>query len=478
MSVVSSAAAGAPVTVSGLASGLDTSQIISSLLAVERLPITRLGNQQTKIEGEEAQLQSIQSGLIQLSFGAQELGSPVLFNAAQSVSSSNQSQINATTSSGAAIGGYEIAVTQLANAGQRTFTFTSPAATETITIDGQSFEVPVGASIQTLVKKINSDSNATIYAAATNSETLVLSTRATGATGPGFIAVSGGETLVEDGALAKEGRNAEYTVDGVVGTSTSNTVTDAIPGVTLSLKALTTTTGPVTVVVEPPAVNTSAIVAQVQSFVSLYNATIAAIQTQLSTRPPSDALTGPELQSGTLFGDPELIGLLGGMRQSVYTAQSGLPRELSSLANIGINTGAPTGKGPVSKSALEGQLKLDTGELESAIRANPAGVEALLRKWSTGFQKLVNAEALPGGNLDVRISSDGTQVTELTRRIASMNEAVALRQKTLEAQFAAMEAAVSRNQSQSSFLAAQLALLNGEASSSSSSSRSSGPSSG
>ena len=78
----------------------------------------------------------------------------------------------------------------------------------------------------------------------------------------------------------------------------------------------------------------------------------------------------------------------------------------------------------------------------------------------------------------MRISSDGTQVTELTRRIASMNEAVALRQKTLEAQFAAMEAAVSRNQSQSSFLAAQLALLNGEASSSSSSSRSSGPSSG
>ena len=51
---------------------------------------------------------------------------------------------------------------------------------------------------QALVNEINSDSKATVYAAAPNSETLVLSTRATGATGPGFIAVSDpGATLVE-----------------------------------------------------------------------------------------------------------------------------------------------------------------------------------------------------------------------------------------------------------------------------------------
>src|SRR5271169_2680391 len=106
--------AGAPLTVSGLASGLNTSQIISSLLALERQPVTRLTNQQTRIEGEEAQLRAIQSNLTQLSFAAQELGSPVLFKASQSVNSSNPVQIGATPSSGAAVGGYEVEVTQLA----------------------------------------------------------------------------------------------------------------------------------------------------------------------------------------------------------------------------------------------------------------------------------------------------------------------------------------------------------------------------
>jgi len=467
---VGSATAGAPLTVSGLASGLNTSQIISSLLAIEREPVTRLSNQQTTIEGEQAQLRSIQSSLTQLSFTAQELGSPVLFKTEQTVSSSNPVQIGATTSTGAAIGGYEVEVTQLANAAQRTFAFKSPAAAETLTIDGQEFEVPAGASIQTLVSKINSDPKATVYAAATNDETLVLSTRATGATGPGYIAVSdGGGMLVEDGALAKEGRNAELTVDGVPASSTSNTVTDAIPGVSLSLKALTTGSGPVTIVVEPPAPNKSAIVSQVQSFVSLYNTTVSAIEKQLSTKPPSDPVTTAELQTGTLFGDPELEGVLNGMRQGIYQPQSGLPLEMSSLADIGIGTGAATGSGAPAQSAIEGQLKLNTAELESAIESNPAGVEQVLRQWSTGFQTLVNAEALPSGNLEVRIGGDSTQLTELTQRIGAMNEAIALRQRTLEAQFAAMEAAVSRNQSQSSYLAAELASLNGESSSSSSS---------
>ncbi len=97
---------------------------------------------------------------------------------------------------------------------------------------------------------------------------MVLSTRETGATGAGFIAVTDpGGTLVEQAGLAKEGQNAEYTIDGVAGSSASNKLTSAIPGVTLELKALTTTTGPVTVDVQPPGPSASKIVAQVQAFV-------------------------------------------------------------------------------------------------------------------------------------------------------------------------------------------------------------------
>jgi flagellar hook-associated protein 2 len=460
VTTVNSSTAGAPINFSGLGSGLNTSEIITALLGVERAPITRLSDEQTTLEGQSTELQSIKSSLTQLAFDAQELGSPVLFNTSQSVSSSEPSRITATTTTGAAVGGYEVNVTQLANSGQRTFTFKSPAAAETLTIDGKEIEVAAGSTIQDLVDKINSDSTATVYAAAVGSEAVVLSTRETGATGAGFIAVTDpGGTLVEQAALAKEGQNAEYTIDGVAGSSTSNTLKGAIPGVTLELKALTTTAGPVTVDVQPPAANVSAIASQVQAFVKLYNSTIGTINTQLTTKPPSAPESAAEMQTGTLFGDFELGNLLNQMRQSIYEPGKELPAEMSSLANIGISTGAPSGNATPSQSAVEGQLTVNTAQLESAIEANPAGVQEMLQSWSQGFQNLVNTDAGPGGSLEARISGDSAQTSELTSRIATMNEMLAVRQKALQTEFAAMEQIVAQSKSQSSWLTSQLASL-------------------
>jgi flagellar hook-associated protein 2 len=471
---ISSSTSGAPISFSGLSSGLNTSEIISALLGVERAPITRLTDEMSTLEGQRAQLQSFQSSLTQLTFDAQELGSPALFNTSQAVSSSEPTRIAATTTTGAAVGGYEVNVTQLANSGQRTFTFKSPAAAEKLTIDGKEIEVAAGATIEDLVKEINSDSTATVYAAAVGSETVVLSTRETGAKA-GFIAVSDpGGTLVEQAGLAKEGQNAEYTIDEVAGSSASNKLTSAIPGVTLELKALTTTTGPVTVDVQPPGPSVSAIAAQVQAFVTLYNSTIGAINEQLTTKPPSDPQSAVELQTGTLFGDLELGSLLNGMRQSIYEPGKELPAGMSSLADIGISTGAPTGNGTPSQTALEGQLTVNTATLESAIEANPAGVEKMLQSWSKGFQELVVANAGPGGSLEARITGDTTQTSELGSRIATMNEMLAIRQKTLESEFEAMEKVMAQSQTQSSWLSAQLTSMLGSDSSSSGSSKSSG----
>lgn len=475
MTVVSSSTGGAPISFSGLSSGLNTSEIISALLGVERTPITHLTDEQVTLEGQHTQLQSIQSSLTQLTFDAQELGSPVLFNTSQAVSSSEPTRIAATTTAGAAVGGYEVNVTQLANSGQRTFTFKSPAAAEKLTIDGKEIEVAAGATIEDLVKAINSDSTATVYAAAVGKETVVLSTRETGATGAGFIAVSDpGGTLVEQAGLAKEGVNAEYTIDGVAGISATNKLTSAIPGVTLELKALTATTGPVTIDVQPPGPSVSAIASQVQAFVTLYNSTVGTINKQLTTKPPASPGSAAELQTGTLFGDFELGNLLNGMRQSIYEPGKELPAEMSSLANIGISTGAPTGNGTPSQTAVEGQLTVNTAELESAIQANPAGVEKMLQSWSKGFQELVNANAAPGGSMEARISGDTAQTSELSSRITNMNEMLAIRQKTLESEFAAMEKIMAQSQTQSSWLNAQLSsMLASDSSSSSSSSKSS-----
>jgi flagellar hook-associated protein 2 len=456
----SGSANGAPINIAGLGSGLNTTEIVNALMNAERKPVTELSNQETTLQAQQTQLRSIQSSLQQLAFSAADLSSPELFNTTQAVTSSDTNQVTALTSEGAGVGGYQVAVTQLANSAQRTFTFTSPGSADTITIDGQEISVKAGATAQELVNAINSDSKATVYAAALEGGTIVLSDRATGNTGSEFIKVSDpGATLVEKAGTAKEGKDAEYTVDGVAGTSSSNTVSNAIAGVTLTLGALTTTSGPVTIDVGAPSLNTSAITAQVESFVKLYNSTINSLHTQLSTKPPANPTSEAELGTGTLFGDIDLTEMLNNMREAVYTPVEGLGAGMSSLANIGVSTGAPSGGATPAQGAVEGDLTVNTTELAKAIQTNPAGVEQMLQHWGQGFQKLVDVNAEPGGTLDTRINGESTRLSELGEQVTTMNELLAVRQKSLQAEYLAMEAAVQASQSQSSWLTSQLTAM-------------------
>lgn len=176
----------APINVTGLGSGINTTEIVNALINAERKPVTELTNQETTLQAQQTQLRSIQSSLQQLAFSAADLSSPELFNTTQAVTSSNPTQITALTTEGAGVGGYQVNVTQLANSAQRTFTFTSPAADETLTIDGQEIKLKAGATEQEVVNAINSDNKATVYAAALEGGTIVLSDRTTGATGTGI----------------------------------------------------------------------------------------------------------------------------------------------------------------------------------------------------------------------------------------------------------------------------------------------------
>ncbi len=442
------AASGSPISVSGLASGLDTTSIITALLSAEKAPITRLTQQQERLQGEQALIQGIQSSLQKLEFAISEFSLPSLYATSQTVTSSEPLRVAAAVSAGAGVGGYEVEVKQLANSAQRTFTFTSPVAESTVSIDGHEYTLKAGATAAELAGKVNADGAATVYAAALNSETLVFSDRTTGATGGEFIKVTGG-ALVEKAGTAKEGKNAEFTVDGVAGTATSNVVSSAIAGVTLTLDGLTTT-GPVTIDVQPPGVNGSALEAKLQSFVTMYNSTVESIEKQLTTKPPT---THNGEATGSLFGDSELSSLLSKMRETMYEPIAGLAAEMSAPSDIGLGTGAATGT--TSQSALEGKLTLEPAKFASALAANPTGVKEMLHKWSLSLQGVVQQVAEPGGALESRTNGEGTEISDLKKRIATMNEMLAVRQKALVRTFAALEGVISKNSAQSSWLTNQ-----------------------
>jgi flagellar hook-associated protein 2 len=454
---VSSLGSSSPLQITGLASGLDTNSIISALISIDQQPITALQNQSSGLTATNTQLSSIQTALQQLSASAKALGSATLFTNVQTATSTNQTLVSATTKTGtgAVIGSYQVGVTALASSAQRTFSFTSPTAADTVTIDGQQVSLSAGASAQDLVNAVNSNSNLDVWATATDSGTIVLSNRATGDTGTNYIQVSDTTgSLTQQTTLAKQGTNAQYTINGVAGTSASDTISNGIPGVTLSLNGLTTTSGTVTVNVSPPAPNSQSIQTAVQAFVTSYNQVISQIQTQLSTSPSSSDPT-----VGTLFGDPDLRDLLSNMRTAMYTSGSGLPQGMASMLDIGVSTGAASGAALPSQNSINGNLTLDVNTFTQALQNNPSGFTAVLKSWSQSFSGIVDQESQVGGTLDSRIQGDNQQISDISNRIQGMQETLNAKQTALQAQFAALEATLSQNQSTASWLASQIGAL-------------------
>jgi len=388
----------------------------------------------------------------QLQFAASEFSLPSAFETSQTVSSNEPLRVAATTTGGAGVGGYEVEVKQLANAAQRTYAFTPPVAEDKLTIGGRAYTLKAGGTAKELATSINSDGSATVYAAVTEANTVVLSSRATGAkSGEAITVADPGGALLEKAGTAKEGKDAEFTVDGVAGTATTNVVTTAIAGVSLTLLGLTPT-GPVTIDVQAPAYNSEALEKKLQAFVTLYNSTVEAIDKQLTTKPPS---TQAASASGSLFGDSQLSGLLRSMRQKMYEPIVGLPAGMASPFDVGLGTGAATGSAVPSQAAIEGQLKLEPAKLTSALQANAAGVKTMLEQWSKSIGPLLTAAAEPGGSIATRITGDETEITALKARIIQMNENLAVRQKALEQTYAQLEAIISKNTAQSSWLTTQ-----------------------
>jgi flagellar hook-associated protein 2 len=440
LNISSLGGASAPLQITGLASGLDTNTIIQELMSIERQPVTNLQNQQTGLQTLNSNLTSIQTALQGLVSNARALSATTLFSNTQTVTSSNSAAVAATPQSkvGAVVGGYQVTVSALASSYQATYSFAAQQSTpDTVTFTDQSgnqksYSLAAGASAQDLVNAVNADRSGTVWGTVVNGN-IVFSDRSTGAAASFTVSDTAG-ALPSSPIASTAGQDAQYAINGVAQpSSATNTIANAIPGVSLTLAGLTSAaSGPVIVNVGAPSVSTSAIQTAVQNFISSYNSVISQITTQLSQTPSSSDPT-----RGTLYEDSDLNDLLASMRQAMYTSGSGLPAGMASMLDLGVSTGAASGNGAPSQSAISGQLSLNVDTLTQAIANNPSGT------------------------LDARLQGDNSQISDLSNRINSMQSALNDKQAQLQQQFAALEAALSQNQSTSSWLSSQLASLSG-----------------
>ena len=98
--------------IGGLATGMDIDGIVKDLMAAERIPLDKLEQDKTRIEWQRDAFRDVNSKLLELDRMMLDMKMGSTYNT-KSATSSNQA-VTATANSGASIGSYNIAVTQLA----------------------------------------------------------------------------------------------------------------------------------------------------------------------------------------------------------------------------------------------------------------------------------------------------------------------------------------------------------------------------
>lgn len=462
-----------PLALSGLTSGIDTATIVNEMMSIERLPEQKLQLQLFQEQARTTALNDVKTQLALLQSDEQALQSPGLWAPSQTVSASDPTKISATLLGAAGPGGYQVNVTQLALSAQRTYNYTPPTADDTLTIGSASITIPSGSDINAAVSTINAAVNSPVFAAAvtdpsTGKQDLVLASRQTGAAN-GFTASDSQGSLSEITADAVAGQDAQFTLNGgAQKTSASNVVTNAIPGVQMTLSAITTVSGPVTVNVSSAAPNQSSIQSAIQTFVTQYNTTIDDLTSKLNEQPVPNPTTETDAAKGVLYGDMGLTELLSQLRNSLSGSYApGNPSNLQYLSEVGLSTGAAVGSGGLNADSIEGKITLNASTFQMAMNNNPNAVQALFGGNAGGygftqaFDAILQPTTQPGGILDMRIADEAQTQSEINSQIANWNVRLAAEQTRLQKQFSNMETAMQQSQSQGNWLAGQISSLSG-----------------
>jgi flagellar hook-associated protein 2 len=449
---------------SGIASGVDTAAIIDKLMQLERNKTARIQLRQTAVEARKTDLSTIATKLTALKSAATDLASSATWGQKQTIESSDPARVAVEKISGAGIGGHSIAVTRLASSAQRTFSWpvasggalTADTALSVTGATSGSITLTAGMKLSDAVTAINANESMPVYAAEVNGE-LILSARTTGA-GSVFTATG----LTETGTPKITNLDATYEIDGVQKSSPDNVVDEAIPGLRLTLKGLTS--APAGITVGAPALDKEAVTAKLKAFVTAYNDVIAATNTELTERPVANATSSVDARKGQLYGDIGLKSMLSQMRQLAQDSIAGLGNgSIDNLIDLGISVPKGTG-GQSTADAKAGKLVIDETKLSAALEADWTQVRAFFADTTKGFSKAVDnfvgtQTGSTGALLDGRKKTADDELRRLTDTLTRTNTRLESQEKRLKAQFAAMETALGLAQSQQAWLAGQIAGL-------------------
>jgi flagellar hook-associated protein 2 len=452
------------VSLSGMASGVDTNSIVDQLMAIERQSTTRIQTREYNVSGLQSALKNVASKLATLKSAAQALGSESNWKPTQTVESSD-SRIVVAQTGGAGIGGHSLQVNRLASSMQRGYSLPGgTAGTLTITANADStntmtIAVAADATPQQIADAINAKSTGPVVAAvvknSSGEDRLVLSSRKTGSESD--FSVSGG-LLADDATYTTPDvskLDAEYSLDGgAVQTSKTNVLENIVPGLRMTLKGVTSS--PAAITVTEPTLDRNAVKDKIKAFVNAYNAVVDTARSEITEKPDStgatDALTAGQ---GQLYGDTGMNSMLSALRRQMSAIVS--DAGINDLADLGI--GIPASSGGASQDAKDGKLAIDDTKLSAALDSDWTAVKSFFSGFSKKVSDYVDTQTGGSGVIDGRLASADRTMKTLTSQMDDMNTRLDAKETRLKAQFAAMETAMQNSQTQQAWLQGQLAGL-------------------
>lgn len=296
---------GSPTSGQGFDVATTVSQITANMKAVE----TPWNNQLTNLKSEDTAYTTLGTDLSNLTTSLQALTDFQGVLASMEGSSSNTNVLQLTSASNAAIAGsHTVVVSTLAQTNSyysNDFTNSSDLITGslTLTVKGKPQTINADSGGDTLTQLAANINNAQIGVSANvitdaGGQRLSLTSDTSGQVGGFTIASNLTDATTPANTIgftqAQPGSDASFTVDGISETSSSNTVSNAIPGVTFQLLAAAPSS-PVQIEITN---NNSSVETAVNTFVNNYNQAM----TDINTQEGNDSSGNPE----PLYGSPNL----------------------------------------------------------------------------------------------------------------------------------------------------------------------------
>lgn len=459
------------ITSVGTGSGLDLENLIKDIVNAERTPAkNRLDLKATRIEASISALGSLRSTLADFQASLTKLRSASNFSA-RSALSGDTTLFTATANSSAELGSYRIEVLQMAKASKlASADFSGPTAVVgsgslTISSGSNSFDVQIDAGVNDTLAGIrdainNATGNSSVRASILTvsdgnggtASKLVLTARNSGAANAISVTATGdadgndtdnaglSQLATANLIVVDAAQDARITIDGFEATSTTNTFTNAISGVTLNiLKEGSDPLAPLGSSLDV-AIDRSGVKSSIEGFVANYNALV----TIFNTLTNYDRATNTR---GLLSGDASVNVMESRIRAVMASTVDEAATGMNSLAFLGISTNR------------DGSIALNDQTLTNALNNRFEDLGALFsgdNGIASRLDRLITEFTGAGGIFATRDESLRNQLRDIDAQRDKLNLRLEKIEARYRAQFSALDILVGQLQQTGDFLLQQL----------------------